>query len=137
VLERPSQGRVQGDLRATLRRLRGGGIVGITPDVPATPAEGTPVLLCGRTVHLRSGAFWLARHSGAPLVGYRIELCDSRRLRVCFDPAERLVDDGDVTRGLERWTAAFDRALHESPESWMFWLDRRWARALAAEKGSS
>jgi KDO2-lipid IV(A) lauroyltransferase len=129
------------DVVALLRVLRGGRVLAVTPDVLMPPGRGVPVRLFGRTVHLSPGVAVLAQRSGAPLVSALLEWDDGpgvrpARVRIRFSEPLALPAAGDrdqaAREGLQLWCAAAEEYLRRRPENWLFWLDKRWTRALAA-----
>jgi lauroyl/myristoyl acyltransferase len=40
--------------------------------------------------------------------------------------------DAAVRAAVQDWCRWFEGKLRESPENWLFWLDKRWSRFLRA-----
>ncbi|MCI0699471.1 MAG: lysophospholipid acyltransferase family protein [Planctomycetia bacterium] len=137
---RPRAGSAAGDMIAMLRVLRGGGTLGITPDVLTSRTSGLPVNIFGRTVLLSPGMILLAMRSGAPLITAGSQwltdpTCPSReRLRVVFSEPLELPKSADretaLRDGLQRWCSHFETKLRQSPADWLFWLDKGWTKVL-------
>ena len=126
------------DTRALVRALERGAILGITPDLIAGGREGVAVRLFGRTVRLRGGAVGLARRAGAPLLffapcwrGTRFSL----RWHRLPDPPRALAGNEAVRRGLQAWCDLLEGHVERHPEDWLFWLDKRWVRAVRTPPG--
>jgi lauroyl/myristoyl acyltransferase len=129
------------DVVAMLRVLRNGRVLAVTPDVLLPEDKGTHVRFFGREVCLSPGVVVLAQRSGAPLVTAQLEWDDgpgSRlgRVRIRFSPPLELPAAGDREQaarlGLQLWCAETEEYLRRRPENWLFWLDKRWTRALRA-----
>jgi lauroyl/myristoyl acyltransferase len=132
---RPPRATAIADFRAMLRVLRDGGVLGVTPDVPGSPGEAEEVTWFGRRIRLRGGAFWLAMRGRAPLVKYWIRRAGSGLTCHCTPPTmiesePGVPADSTVRRHLQEWTSEFERELRDQPDSWAFWVDRRWTRLL-------
>jgi lauroyl/myristoyl acyltransferase len=129
------------DVVAMLRVLRGGRILAVTPDVLVPPERGVRVRLFGREVCLSPGVAVLAQRSGAPLVSALLEWEDGPgprqgHVRIHFSEPLELPAGGDRDRaaraGMQSWCVGAEEYLRRRPENWLFWLDKRWGRALAA-----
>lgn len=137
---RPRKGSTAGDIAAMLRVLRGGQLLGITPDVLTSRTSGLPVTLFGRSVLLSPGMILLAMRSGAPLITvggqwFTDPAAPTReRARIVFSPPLELPKSGDrdaaLRDGLQRWCSHFEATLRRSPADWLFWLDKGWTRVL-------
>ncbi len=140
TVARPRKGSVAGDMAAMLRVLRGGGVLGITPDVLTARGSGLPVQIFGRTVSLSPGMVLLGMRSGAAVITGRSHWiadpsCPGReRVRMSFSEPMDLPESGDretiLRAGLQRWCSAFEAELHRSPADWLFWLDKAWTKVL-------
>jgi KDO2-lipid IV(A) lauroyltransferase len=139
---RPRDSSVISDTLAYLRVLRSGRILGITPDVLLPAGKGLPVRMFGRQVTLSPGVVLLAMRAGAPLVTPLAEWLDAEsgrrgaRIRMHFSEPVEYPAGGDrehtLREGLQTWCRSVEDYLRREPENWMFWLDKRWARELAA-----
>jgi KDO2-lipid IV(A) lauroyltransferase len=142
TVRRPRESSVVADTLAYLRVLRTGRVLGITPDVLLPADKGLPVWMFGRRVTLSPGAVVLAMRAGAPLVTPLAEWLDAEpgrrgaRIRMYFCEPVEYPAGGDRERtlrdGLQAWCRNVEDYLRREPENWMFWLDKRWARELAA-----
>ena len=132
---------VVNDTLSYVRLLRGGNILGITPDLPVSSDKGLPVWIFGRKVHLSPGAILLAQRSKAALVTCFGERLPARpgdllpRVRLSFTkPVVYTPAKGQRERslheGLQQWTQVLENYLLSRPEFWMFWLDKRWTRII-------
>ena len=120
-------------LRIAIDVLRRGRLMYIAADTPRKPDEGAAVRIFGRTVHFPTGVWVMSLRTGAPVVpalwhwadgayhiryGEPITLARGRRLR-------QQCRDATVA-----WAGTVDAFLHEHPEMWWNWLDKRWTRIL-------
>lgn len=120
-------------LKIAIDLLRQGRLMYIAADTPRKPHQGTPVSIFGRTVHFPTGVYVMSLRTGAPVVptlwhwadgayhiryGEPIVLARGRRLKQ---------QAADATRD---WAKGVDEFLHEYPEMWWNWLDKRWTRIL-------
>lgn len=138
---RPRHASVLADLRACLKALRRKQLVGVTPDLPVEPGEGTPVEIFGRTVWLKPGFVVLAMQSGAPVLPVFSRWRDNQHMDVEFSrpfclPRPRRSSDPVAAahaqqRTLQEWCCWFEAFLRENPADWTFWLDKRWNRILS------
>jgi lauroyl/myristoyl acyltransferase len=142
TVRRARDSSVVADTLAYLRVLRGGRVLGITPDVLMPPDKGMPVRMFGRQLTLSPGVVLLAMRAGAPLVTPLGEWLDAEpggrgaHVRMHFSEPLLFPVSGDRERtlrdGLQAWCSHIEDYLRRRPENWMFWLDKRWAHALAA-----
>ena len=125
------------DLRACVRAIRSGLPFIITPDLVVKPTEGLPVRLFGRRLHLKAGAVSLAMYSKAPLIYMFFEWSGDRVTVRCHKPIEfpeGEASDALKVEGLQGWCDAFEAHLKQFPAGWLFWLDKRWSRALRSPR---
>jgi KDO2-lipid IV(A) lauroyltransferase len=142
TVRRPRDSSVVSDTLAYLRVLRNGRVLGITPDLLLPPEKGLPVRMFGRQVTLSPGIVMLAMRSGAPLVTPLAKWIDGEpgqrgaRIRMWFSEPIEFPSGGDrehtIRNGLQAWCSYVEDYFRREPENWMFWLDKRWSRALAA-----
>jgi lauroyl/myristoyl acyltransferase len=141
TVRRPRDASVVADTLAFLRVLSRGRVLGITPDVLMPSDKGLPVHIFGREPRLSPGMVLLAMHAGAPLVTALPEWDDGgpgrpARVRMHFSEPVEFSPRGDRQRtareGLQAWWRLVEDYLRRRPENWMFWLDKRWTRVLAA-----
>lgn len=126
-------------VRKCLRLLREGRVVGITPDLVVSAAEGMPVRFLGRRVHVKAGLVALALMGRAPLVTCLGDWSSPRGGELTFTepltferPRGGSADDVDAVMqaGLQRWFDGFETYLRTYASNWLFWLDKRWTRVL-------
>lgn len=120
-------------LQVAIDTLRQGRVLFITPDTPRKSYEGVPVTIFGREVYFPTGVFVMSLRTGAPVVptywywdggAYHIryeEPIELTRGRPLKQQTE------DATRA---WARRVDEILHEHPQMWWNWLDKRWTRIL-------
>ncbi len=137
VVHRPPKNAPGGGLAEVtlaVRALRQGKVLALTPDLIQRPGTGIPVTLFGRRVELPAGAFFLAQRTGAPLLpSFCHREAECYRLW-CHDPLEPMATgdrDAILADMAQRWTDLFEGFLHDHPEMWQFWLDKKWRRWLA------
>lgn len=129
-------------LGIAMRILREGRALFITPDVPRKPDGGVPARIFGRTAYFPTGTFLMAMRTGAPIVSLLWHHENGRYHVRCAKPYT-LSPAGERRARLARAVADFGREmdafLHEHPEMWWNWLDKRWIRIMAhpAEPGES
>ena len=125
------------EMTAALRALRLGRVLAVTPDLLRAPGSGVTVRLFGREATLPPGAFFLAVRTGTPLLcSFFWEEGGVYRVRT-DEPIEivRTDDrDRDVADVAQAWATRFETFVREHPDMWLFWLDKRWRRWLAAPR---
>ncbi len=123
-------------LRIAIELLREGRLMYIAADTPRKSHQGVPVTIFGRTVHFPTGVYVMNLRTGAPVVpvvwswrdgAYRIRYGEP----VTLARGRRIKQQcADATR---RWARSVDEFLHEHPEMWWNWLDKRWTRILRGQ----
>jgi lauroyl/myristoyl acyltransferase len=105
----------------------------VTPDLPRKANEGVPVTVWSRTVHFSTGVMVMAMRTGSPAVIATWFFHDGRYYVRFGEPME-ISRRGDRQHHAHKAMLAFARAtdehLHEHPEMWWNWLDKRWTRIL-------
>jgi lauroyl/myristoyl acyltransferase len=133
TVRRPRHVSVVADTRTYLRVLRAGRILAITPDLVANQGKGVPMKAFGRDMHLAPGVAVLAMWSGAPIVNIFGKF-DKDCIRLSFSEPEYVTAGSDknaaIREAMARTWGRLEDYLTAAPENWMFWLDKRWARAL-------
>lgn len=133
TIRRSRHASVVADTRAYLRLLRDGRILAVTPDLLADKGHGVPVRAFGREVHLAPGIAVLALRTGAPIITVLGEYLEDGG-RLCFSEPDYVTAGPDkdeaVRAAVGRVWASLEDFFRRNPDSWMFWLDKRWARAL-------
>lgn len=131
---RPRGSTVAGDMAAALRILRDGQVLGITPDVVVPPDQGMAVSMLGHQVNLPPGAILLAMRARCPVVTPVPVWNGSDRAFLHFTSSMPSDGQGDrqelLAAGFRRWCEHIDGHIRQSPQDWMFWLDKRWTQTL-------
>ena len=113
--------------------LRQGKLMFLTPDTPRKPHEGTAVSIFGKTAYFPTGIFVMSLRTGAPVVPAWWYYQDGIYHAYFSKPIE-LVRGGGLREKTEaamrKWAADADAFLHEHPEMWWNWLDKRWSKIL-------
>src|SRR5262249_41978207 len=139
TLHRSRHSSLMADTMAYLRVLRSGQILAVTPDVIYPEGKGVAVEMFGRSVVLSPGLVVLAMRSGAPIVCVWGEWVTGKsrsedRMRAIFDEPIEVAKTGDrdavIRETLQRWCRRCEEHLRRQPQNWMFWLDKRWTKAL-------
>ena len=135
IVLRPSGASSIKDAVAYLKVLKRGRTLGITPDLLADEEQGVEVSIFGRPARLFGGAFALAISAGAPMLRPFFRWQGDASVVVAFERAP-VFDGADreaaVRAAVQDWCRWFENRLRESPENWLFWLDKRWSRFLRA-----
>jgi len=141
LVHRPRRSSIMADTFACLRVLRSGRLLAITPDVIVKPESGFPVRMFGRTVRLSPGLVVLAMKARAPLVTCYGRWKEDGRFVMSFTEPREFPPSGDRERStseaLQAWCRECEDFFREEPGNWMFWLDKRWSRALRAPEGDA
>lgn len=120
---------------AYLKVLKRGRTLLITPDLLASEQQGVEVSIFGRPARLFGGAFALAMSAGAPMIRFFLRWQGDSSVLATFERAP-VFDGRDrdtaIRAAAQDWCRWFEDRLRESPESWLFWLDKRWSRFLRA-----
>lgn len=142
TVRRPRRSSVMADTFACLRVLKSRRLLAITPDVIVKPESGVPVRMFGRTVSLSPGLVVLAMKARAPLVTCFLRWQQDGRLVLDFTEPLEFAPGGDSKRasaaeGLQAWCRQCEDFFRAHPGNWMFWLDKRWSRALRSPEPTS
>ncbi len=120
-------------LRVAIDVLRSGRMLFITPDTPRKPYQGVPVTILGRTVYFPTGVFVMSLRTGAPVVP-TVWRWENGAYHIRYSQPIELARGGRVKQKVEdatrRWAQSVDEFLHEHPEMWWNWLDKRWTRII-------
>ncbi len=120
-------------LQVAIDVLRRGRMLFITPDTPRKAHQGIPVTILGRTVYFPTGVFVMSMRTGSPVVptvwhwdngAYHI------RYGQPFEPTRGGRIKQQVESATRKWAQSVDAFLHEHPEMWWNWLDKRWTRII-------
>lgn len=137
TIRRPRHASVVSDTRTFLRLLKAGRMMAMAPDLLANPGHGVPVRVFGRELNVPSGPAVLSLRSGAAIVGVFGDFSDGR-IRLSFSEPDYVTAGGDKTAAVQaamnRLWGRLEAYLRSAPENWMFWLDKRWQRALRAKE---
>jgi len=130
----PSKGATKAQkLQVAIDVLRRGKLLFITPDTPRKPHEGIPVTIFGRTVYFPTGVFVMSMRTGAPVVPVFWHWQDGA-YHIRYDQPIELIRNGRIRKQTEaatqKWAESVDGFLHEHPEMWWNWLDKRWTRII-------
>lgn len=140
IVLRPSAASTIRDAVAYLHVLKRGRVLAVTPDLLAGPEQGLEVSIFGRRARLHAGAFALAVSANAPLIRVSARWQNDSTLLGTFERATPPAsDDRDaaVRAAAQDWCRWFEGRLRAHPESWLFWLDKRWSRFLRATPRAS
>jgi lauroyl/myristoyl acyltransferase len=133
---RPNRVSTIKDAAAYLRVLKRGKLLAITPDLLADPGHGVETCIFSRRARLHGGAFALAISARAPMIRVSGRWQPDSTVTLTFDRAPPTLDTGDrdaaIRAAVQDWSRWFEEKLRDSPENWLFWLDKRWTRFLRA-----
>lgn len=120
-------------LQVAIDVLRHGRMMFLTPDTPRKPHEGAAVTIFGRTAYFPTGIFVMSLRTGAPIVPAWWYYKDGIYHTYYSEPME-LSRGGSLQQkteaAMQKWASDVDVFLHEHPEMWWNWLDKRWSRIL-------
>ncbi len=113
--------------------LREGRMLFITPDLPRKPSEGVAVRIMSRTVYFPAGMIIMSMRTGAPIVPTLWHYQDGRYHVRCCEPltfSSRGNRRARAAAGVRKFAELMDEFLHEHPEMWWNWLDKRWTAII-------
>jgi len=120
-------------LRVAIDVLRQGRLMFITPDTPRKNGDGVAVTIFGRQVYFPTGVFIMSLRTGAPVVP-TVWHWDGWAYRIRYGQPIELARGGGLKKqaqaAMQKWAKSVDACLHEHPEMWWNWLDKRWTRIL-------
>jgi len=129
----PAKGSRAERLNVAMGVLRKRRALYVTPDLPRKANQGVPVTIWNRTVYFPTGVMIMAMRTGSPTVVATWFLHDGR-YHVRFGEPMEISRRGDRQQHAHQAMLAFaktmDQHLHEHPEMWWNWLDKRWTRIL-------
>jgi Kdo2-lipid IVA lauroyltransferase/acyltransferase len=116
--------------RVMLKVLKDAGTIGILADQNTMPDEGAFVNFFGKKASTTTGIARVALHTDAAVVpGYAVWDRNSRKYRLCFEPAVELSRTGDTERDVFENTQKFAKVIEEIirkyPDQWV-WVHGRW-----------
>jgi lauroyl/myristoyl acyltransferase len=136
IILRPRQASTIMDAVAYMSALKRGKVLAITPDLPVDSASGIETRIFGRKVTLPGGAFALALAQKAPMVRPYFRWRSDTSVLVACERAPELAHTPDrnsaVRAAVQDWSTWFEQRVKETPENWLFWLDKRWMRIWRA-----
>ena len=119
------------DMRAAVRWLRAGRVLGIVMDQePRRVAEGVVAPLFGQPTMTHTGPFRLARMADAPLLTFFCRATGQGRYHARLELLEASSSadtESAVAEDAARFNARLEAAVRRDPEHWM-WMYKRWAR---------
>jgi len=119
------------EIRAALRWLRGGGLLGILMDQEPFPEDAVVAPFFGGPVLTHAGPLRLARLSGAAVFTVFARRVGPRRYRIRFDPfplSESTEPERALAEDAAEYNARLEAAIRAAPEQWL-WTHRRWKRS--------
>jgi KDO2-lipid IV(A) lauroyltransferase len=119
------------EIRAALRWLRGGGLLGILMDQEPFPEDAVVAPFFGGPVLTHAGPLRLARLSGAAVFTVFARRVGPRRYRMRFDPfplSESAEPERALAEDAAEYNARLEAAIRAAPEQWL-WTHRRWKRS--------
>ncbi len=120
-------------LQVALDILRQKRLLYLTADTPRKPHQGVPVRIYGKTTYFPTGVFVMSLRTGAPVVPvvwwwqgdvYRIRYGEPIEL-----PRGRGVKKLAAS-ATQKWAQSVDDFIHEHPDMWWNWLDKRWTQII-------
>ena len=110
--------------RAVVKALRDNEAVGMLIDQNTTPAEGVFVDFFGKCACASSAFVKLAYHSGAAVLpGFAV--WDEGKKKYVLRFYRQILLTGDVAADTQAIHSAFEQAIREHPDQWL-WIHRRW-----------
>ena len=129
----PANGSPAERLNVAMSVLRRRRALYVTPDLPRKANQGVPVTIWNRTVYFPTGVMIMAMRTGSPTVVSTWFFHDGQ-YHVRFGEPMEVSRRGDRQHHAHQAMLAFaktmDQHLHEHPEMWWNWLDKRWTRIL-------
>jgi len=120
-------------LQVAIDVLRQGKLLFITPDTPRKSYQGIPVTIFDKTVYFPTGVFVMSMRTGAPVVPVFWHWQDGV-YHIRYDQPMELPRKGRIREqtkaATQKWADSVDSFLHEHPEMWWNWLDKRWTRIM-------
>ena len=112
------------------RRIRGGEVFTILPDIRAKTRDGSVVVpFLGGDAHLNAGAVLFAKHTNTPVFTAVVSRIGWTRHRIevqePIHPDPALDKDTDIRRITALVMARFDAAIRRDPGQY-FWYNKRW-----------
>lgn len=115
-------------MRSVMRSLRNGKVVVGTTDVPNPGTDTVETRAFGQRIFSPTWPARISARFGIPIVPGFIHM-EGGTIRM-------LADEGYVASGIQectqRWVSSFESWFRRYPSDWVFMLDKRWVRVLAA-----
>jgi lauroyl/myristoyl acyltransferase len=120
-------------LQVAIDVLRKGQCLYVTPDTPRKADAGVAVKIFGKTAYFPTGVQIMAMRTGAPIIPAWWRW-DGKQYRIWYSEPIELARGGNLRTkselAMQAWAKDVDVFLHEHPEMWWNWLDKRWTRIL-------
>lgn len=120
-------------LQVAISVLRQGKMLFVTPDTPRKPDDGVPVRIFGKTAYFPTGVFVMSARTGAPVVPVFWHW-DNGAYHIRYAEPMEIKRGGAIAHKTElatkHWAQQVDQHLHEHPDIWWNWLDKRWTSIL-------
>lgn len=120
-------------LQVAIDVLREGRMLFITPDTPRKPSDGVAVTIFGRTAYFPTGVFVMSMRTGAPVVP-AVWHWHRGAYHLRYGQPMELARGGAIAPQTEaatrKWAESVDAFLHQHPQMWWNWLDKRWTQIL-------
>ncbi|MHC4204811.1 MAG: lysophospholipid acyltransferase family protein [Planctomycetota bacterium] len=120
-------------LQIALDVLKEGRMLFICADTPRKPHQGVPVTIFDRTAYFPTGVFIMSLRTGAPVVPVTWHW-KAGQYHIHYDEPIELSRGGDLKAkamaAVQKWAESVDSYLHQYPEMWWNWLDKRWTRII-------
>jgi lauroyl/myristoyl acyltransferase len=115
-------------VRHISRALREGEIVVGTTDVIVPGPDTVEVNMFGQTVHSPGWPTKIAAHFNVPILPAFIHM-DGEQIKLLTGDGYL---DADLQKSTQLWASSFEQWFQQYPSDWVFMLDKRWSRVLAA-----
>jgi lauroyl/myristoyl acyltransferase len=115
-------------MRSMMRSLRDKKVIVGTTDVIHADADTIETTAFGQRIHSPSWPARMAARLDIPIVPGFIHM-EGSQIRMIAAEGYR---EPDIHKSTQRWVSAFERWFAQYPSDWVFMLDKRWARVLAA-----
>jgi Kdo2-lipid IVA lauroyltransferase/acyltransferase len=117
-------------VRGLLGAMKAGEVVGILMDTNMTPPQGVFVDFFGIPACTAIGLARIAMRTDAAVIpGFTIWDEETKKYRLCFEPAIELVRTGDleadIVANTQNFTKVIENYVRKYPEQWL-WVHRRW-----------
>src|SRR5262249_6450689 len=115
-------------VRHISRALRDGEMLVGTTDIIVPGPDTVEVRMFGQTVHSPGWPTKIAAHFNVPILPGFIHI-DGEQIKLIAGDGYL---DADLQNSTQRWASSFERWFRLYPSDWLFMLDKRWSRVLAA-----